>query len=595
MDDLRVEGGELKKIVKFARKQPMTFAFNPSSDKENHYFAAHKRKPSKMLGKVAKAEGDSNKVAFGTFEVKGKIITLTVEKPLPKLAKTMKGFFRLNKVNLNVQILDETGNVLEEDIEDLPDDPELDEDDDVENTEEEQSAFEDETDNESDPAALKARLTELQPRILKLEGPLGDKIKPVFKAAVGFMKDRAFDKADKTLTQIEAVLDKQDAAVDVSDSPEVDEKALGELKKRLATMAKQLKELGPDQGAKIKEAFPKIVELANGGKLAAASAGADKLEAALARMEPPSAAPPPPPPLPDATVMKATQMIQAMRTRADTLTDGNEKTGFLADVLRAEESVAAGDGDGAMSILKELAAQWKAMAAAKTARASEEQQGTPDDGPVEELPPEGAEWYREFGKIEAELDEALTQGLVKDVGALRKERDWASAEAGDGRYAEALAKLPQIRALLADKIEDNKTAFSEEIGEDVKPFAEARLTWKTAHDKIFSEFDKLTSAIHAKCSGDPELQVVADNVGDLAIHMGQLDTRLEQKLDKIVNADPSNRDALKRDALSTLEAYEAELGSPFFQAVDGKNGFVNVSVAATAQRALADIGKVLRG
>ncbi|MBC2836458.1 hypothetical protein [Paragemmobacter straminiformis] len=112
------------------RRAPVSFAYNAADKSEDDYLGFHRQKPPKVLGKEAKEEGAGPKYAFGTAQVEGKILSLTCERVVPGLAKKLKRYLKTQRIMLNVQILDETGAILESDIEELPDDPELFDDDD---------------------------------------------------------------------------------------------------------------------------------------------------------------------------------------------------------------------------------------------------------------------------------------------------------------------------------------------------------------------------------------------------------------------------------------------------------------------------------
>lgn len=125
MAEFKVSGPEIKKFIKIMRGAPVSFAYNPADKSEDDYLGFHRLKPPKALGKEAKDEGQGAKYAFGTAQVEGKILSLTCERAVPGLAKKLKRFLKTQKIMLNVQILDENGALLEADIEDLPDDPDL--------------------------------------------------------------------------------------------------------------------------------------------------------------------------------------------------------------------------------------------------------------------------------------------------------------------------------------------------------------------------------------------------------------------------------------------------------------------------------------
>ncbi|TNJ46809.1 hypothetical protein [Phaeobacter sp. B1627] len=126
MVDFAVSGPELKTMVKFARKQPVAFAFNPGKSNSEHYLGMHRKREPALIAKVAKKEGAGAKVAFGSAEVDGTCLILTCDRILPALAKQVKKYLKFNKVSLNVQVLDRDGNILDSDIEDnIAEDPEL--------------------------------------------------------------------------------------------------------------------------------------------------------------------------------------------------------------------------------------------------------------------------------------------------------------------------------------------------------------------------------------------------------------------------------------------------------------------------------------
>lgn len=125
MGDFKVEGGEIKKLVKLAKDAPVAFGFAPGKSEETGYLAMDKLKPAAVVGRDVKDNAEG-KYAFGTATVAGKVITLTCLRQMPGLAKQLKKYLKSQKVMLNVVVLDEDGNPLESDIEEgLPDDPEM--------------------------------------------------------------------------------------------------------------------------------------------------------------------------------------------------------------------------------------------------------------------------------------------------------------------------------------------------------------------------------------------------------------------------------------------------------------------------------------
>ena len=125
MADLKLEGADLKKMVKLGKTKRPSFAFCPG-EKDDHTMIIDRRKKPEMLGKAARNEGAGKKAAFGYFELNGRNMELTCSRVIPKLAKTLKKYLKTQKIKVNVVVMDEDGTVLDSDIEDLPPDPTMD-------------------------------------------------------------------------------------------------------------------------------------------------------------------------------------------------------------------------------------------------------------------------------------------------------------------------------------------------------------------------------------------------------------------------------------------------------------------------------------
>ena len=84
---------------------------------------------------------------------------------------------------------------------------------------------------------------------------------------------------------------------------------------------------------------------------------------------------------------------------------------------------------------------------------------------------------------------------------------------------------------------------------------------------------------------------MADDSKGLFSYLDKLDNRLEDALEALVQEpDGSKRQSLKGNAQKVLVEFQAELNTnPFFQAVDGGNGFKPVNVRSAA---MASLGKV---
>lgn len=261
MSDYVVADDKLKKMLKIAKKRPMPFAYCPGQSPETDLLGLHRKKNGAIMGKALRAEGDGNKIAFGTLSVEGKLVTLECERILPALAKKLKKFLKFNKVLRNVRVLDADGNVLEEDIEDLPEDAEEDGEDaadtDLDEIEPEEDgdagAEADSADIRAEDArafdagALAARIKALEPRISEL----GDEKngKPLHKAlveAAGFLKAGDGARAESVLDRIDAVLTKlaeSSAAAAAQAQPQPGAVSQQKLQKAAAKLAQRVKAL----------------------------------------------------------------------------------------------------------------------------------------------------------------------------------------------------------------------------------------------------------------------------------------------------------------------------------------------------------------
>lgn len=221
MSDFQVEGASLKKLILLAKKAPIAFGFNPGKTIPECYLAMHRKRTAKALGKDAKDEGPSAKSAFGTLQVEQKLVVLKCERVVPSLAKLFKKYLKLQKINLNVEVRDENGNVLEADIEeDLPDDPE------IEGIGDEGQAQEDRPDTGGDHAEqtgpdpdeakwleAEAKFTPLVARAVS-EKLVADpsKIRAAWAYALGIAGKGDFSGALDAVNRIDAALKKNDGA-----------------------------------------------------------------------------------------------------------------------------------------------------------------------------------------------------------------------------------------------------------------------------------------------------------------------------------------------------------------------------------------------
>lgn len=250
---------------------------------------------------------------------------------------------------------------------------------------------------------------------------------------------------------------------------------------------------------------------------------------------------------------------------------------------KADEAAQKGDYKSALAIAAKLK---PVVTAAPAPDAPTNNETTPPD-------PNQKKWEAVQGPLGALYTKAMSNNPENRT---KLEAAWAMAQekAAGGDYATALTIVGKLKPLLDAAASAQQTGQEAEIPADVVPFQKSRVLWVDSRNKMFAEMKKLENAIVAVCKDDPELQPIAAEVSDLTGRLSVFDDALQDTLDQITNtpAGPA-REALKKQALGTLKGYAAALNEDFFKDVDANNGFVNVSVAATARASLASIAKVL--
>lgn len=132
-DDQTVD--EIKGFIALSRKRPLNFALCYGKKPEGMTILFHRKKDPTILARLAKKEGETNKIAYGTFSTKGKVASLELhDDPPPGLVRQGKQYFSSIGMGLKLQLLSQNGDILEadEDIgtDDVADDDQLDTDDD---------------------------------------------------------------------------------------------------------------------------------------------------------------------------------------------------------------------------------------------------------------------------------------------------------------------------------------------------------------------------------------------------------------------------------------------------------------------------------
>jgi hypothetical protein len=200
-DDHRyaVTGDDLRKILRRGRRRPVPFAFTPGKGEDESLFAVHKKRPPEMIAKATRRESGQTKVAFGTFVVQGKELILTCIQELPAIAKKLKKHLRIERLPMNIRVLDITGREIEADIEDLGDADVLGDDDDDDDVPRVATTGD----------RMLDRLAVIRDAVLAAPGDAGDRLRDIFAGAVRAADNGSRDKADKLITQVEAELRRQ--------------------------------------------------------------------------------------------------------------------------------------------------------------------------------------------------------------------------------------------------------------------------------------------------------------------------------------------------------------------------------------------------
>lgn len=483
MADAKVEGDALKKLVKLGKKKRLSFAFCPGPQND-HTMVIDRRKKPEVISKLAKKEGAGVKVAFGTFVLNQKTVELTCERVVPAMAKTLKKYLKSQKVMVNILVMDENGNTLESDIEDLPDDPDMDAEEPDDNADEEAQDAADEQEDQAealeadvpekpqgDAAALVARLKAVQPVLATAAGDAKEKLNKAMAQAVAKIKAAELEAADRTITALEAAAARlsgaaaqavQDGKQTIQDQPDI---------QALAARAKALKEEIAEVAAPAQEKL--MAALGNAAKMlkAADLAGADTLlgriedavkKAAGAAQQPDAG--------PDAAKWIAVR--DRLQPRVDQLMQ--EKRGDLAGINRffnyAKEQADAGVYDKALAAATRAAELIKAAGEAQTTAAAQDAQDSAPDNVV-------AYTQSRLAWIDTRT------GLRKELEGLKAEIDKAATG------VEGLEEVPQKSAVLFDYLEGIDSTLEDTLERLVEtPDGDRRETLKKAAQKIIEDY-----------------------------------------------------------------------------------------------------------
>lgn len=646
MADYALTGKELKRHIKLARDTPLPFAYNPGGPKDEDYFAMHRKRSAEIIGKAAKKDGPGSKAAFGKAVVDGRVLELRCDVVVAGIARKLKQHLKASKISMNIRICDANGTVLEEDIEELADDPDLfddspeagDEDTATFAEEDDKEALEDtgdadaKTEDEQKPDAapainaadLVAGLKRLQPAIAAAPAPVAEKLKAVVGQVAGQIKGGELETAQATLEKLEAAVAKlpgaspaqPEAAAPPPPSPPEAEPAPGptadnpdddDRLRRLAERAKAVQaqvagaQVPDDVREKLMAAFQNAVGALKTRDLDTAETLLDKIAEALTRLS-----------MASDSIRDGGKDAKkkANKEKADKAADGKPETLETAEGPEGPDAAATDNddfdekahdlADKIETLRTKMVAQFGLEIQTALGERLDRAEADLEAGVYSTAQP-AMTFVQEAMRLQDAIDalmpdyvRAASTGSVEDVQRMRILFDSAVELVAGPDHAKAWGYLQKVQDMIQDGASKNVNAFLADIPEDVRPFAMSRLNWTSARTAMKGEMDKLRDGITRAVAGQPEYQGVLDNIGALYDHIEGLDMRLAGKLDEVVNAEPGNeRQTRKVEARTILAEYQSELSKPFFQDVDANNGFSSVAVASTAREALGEIDRVL--
>ena len=368
---------------------------------------------------------------------------------------------------------------------------------------------------------------------------------------------------------------------------------------RMASLTARFKALKPDvqragktAGAAAKPLMrlaTQVAQAISAGETDAAETSLGKLEQALASINQTGTAPDAfntdAAPADDAERFKRLKLqaaeVQAGIKAAPSAVQGKLTGAFKTGVTALQ----GGDLDTAEAQFAALAKALEKVGAASAATAATEPGEDPMLGKLRRA-------SSEIGKEIAALQEGPPRAKLSAAFDVLQRQ----IEAGDVQKALASAKAVN-KALGSVAVSGNAEGESPEtkanMPDGLKPIHDAKVAWVSARDALKSEMTKLQKAILEVCQGE-QFKGMDSTTGMLFSYLEALDGRLERALDAILNeADAEARKGLSSQAQGIVNEFKSELNEPFFQDVDGNNGFTDVKVTSTAAAALDQVETAL--
>ncbi|KIN65712.1 hypothetical protein Z945_759 [Sulfitobacter noctilucae] len=110
------EKEEIRTLLKVGRSRTLNFAVCMGEEPVETVFVIHRRVKPLVLGRQAKADGTTPKVAKGRMEVDGRTLKLCCEGTVPTgLSKNLKKYLKILKLMMTVELVDEVAPLPDED------------------------------------------------------------------------------------------------------------------------------------------------------------------------------------------------------------------------------------------------------------------------------------------------------------------------------------------------------------------------------------------------------------------------------------------------------------------------------------------------
>lgn len=225
-------------------------------------------------------------------------------------------------------------------------------------------------------------------------------------------------------------------------------------------------------------------------------------------------------------------------------------------------------------------------------------ENTDTDETGNEVDPNAAKWAAAKDQFEPRVNATLSSGQG-DTSKLRTAWQYAISAADEGDYVTAMKVLKRIAPLVTAGAGAKAAAQEEAADPSKKLFAQSRVLWVNTRKKMDTEMARLEAEIIKQEAEDEDNEPedvahINETVSTIHTYLARFDGRLAEALLEVIDAPD---DAARKPKIAAchviLDDFNKHLEDPFFQVLDTDNGYVNVAIAATAQKSIAAIQKWL--